>query len=449
MFERTILKELKKWDQENDRKPLIIRGARQVGKTTIVNLFGQEFDHYLYLNLEKKEIADIFERKLPFENLIQAIFLMKNIPYGQGKTLLFLDEIQACPAALGTMRDFYESAKDLRVIAAGSLLETMIGQNQISFPVGRVRYMFMYPLTFEEYLGSKGEESLIDLIGTIPLPEYALDKLYTLFHQFTLIGGMPEVVNHWRNNKDIVALTPIYQGLMTSYQDDVSKYARNATMVEIIRHAIESAPLEAGRRIKFHGFGKSNYRSREMGDAIRTLERAMLLYLLYPTTHLAPPIRPDKKKSPRLQFLDTGLINYLAGIQGQYFEHNTLHDIYHGIIIEHIVAQEMLAGNNHTPAKPSFWIREKKQSTAEVDFVVHFKEWIIPVEVKSGKTGRLRSLHEFMDRADHPYAVRIFGGTLDISTIITSKGKKFRLLNLPYFLTGQLDDYIRWFVTQN
>lgn len=253
MFERSILKELQIWDQDNNRKPLIIRGARQVGKTTVVNLFAQEFDHYLYLDLEKREVAEIFERGLQFEDLIQAIFLMKNIPYGHGKTLLFLDEIQACPAALRTIRSFYESAKELRVIAAGSLLEAMMGQNQISFPVGRVRYMFMYPLTFMEYLRSQGEKPLLDLIQTIPLPEYALEKLFRLFHQFTLIGGMPEIVRHWGEYRDVVALTPIYQGLITSYQDDVSKYARNSTMVEVIRHAIESAPWKRAAGSNFMG----------------------------------------------------------------------------------------------------------------------------------------------------------------------------------------------------
>ncbi len=448
MFERSVLKLFREWNKEEDRKPLILRGARQVGKTTAVNLFSRDFDNYLYLDLEKRENAKLFERGLRFEDLLQSIFLSSNVTPGEGRTLLFLDEIQACPDALPIIRYFYESAKQLRVIAAGSLLETIIGKKQISFPVGRVRYMFMYPLTFEEYLYSQGEKQLVELFHTVPLPEFALDKLLRLFHQFTLSGGMPEVVNRWTETRDIVSLTPIYQGLLTSYLDDVSKYARNPTMIEVIRHAIESAPLEAGRRIKFHGFGKSNYRSREMGEALRTLERAMLIHLIYPTSNTKPPIRIDRKKSPRLQFLDTGLINYLAGLQQLYYEHENLHKLYQGIIMEHIVGQELLASNFHSPAKPAFWVREKKQSTAEVDFVVPFEEWVIPVEVKSGKTGRLRSLHEFMDRVDHHYAVRLYGGKLEITNNTTPHGKKFKLLNLPYCLAGKLDAYLRWFVAQ-
>ncbi|MCP4157449.1 MAG: ATP-binding protein [bacterium] len=223
------------------------------------------------------------------------------------------------------MRYFYESAKNLYVIGAGSLLETMIGKDQISFPVGRVRYMFMYPMTFEEFLLAKSEQEALKLFSRVPLPEFAFAKLLKLFHTYTLLGGMPEVLNRYVKNKNIVELTPIYQGLITAYMEDVSKYARNSTQVEVIRHAIESAPFEAGSRIKFAGFGKSNYKSREMGEALRTLQRAMLLYLLYPAVVTGPPAATDEKKSPRLQFLDTGLLNYCAGLQGHFFKFDDLH----------------------------------------------------------------------------------------------------------------------------
>jgi hypothetical protein len=217
-------------------------------------------------------------------------------------------------------------------------------------------------------------------------------------------------------------------------------------MVQVIRHAIESAHLEAGRRIKFQGFGNSNYRSREMGEALRILERAMLIYLLYPSTVTQPPVRPDLKKSPRLQFLDTGLINYFAGLQEYFFKIGNLHSFYQGLLAEHIVGQELLAFNMKTSRKPSFWIREKKQSNAEVDFIVPFRQYIIPVEVKSVKTGALRSLHQFMMRADHPFAVRLYAGSVEITQAATPDGKSYTLLNLPYFLAGKLHDYIDWLI---
>ena len=444
MFPRNIVQELRQWAVKKDRKPLILRGARQVGKTTAVDIFSKDFDQYLYLNLEKKEAAEIFNYNLSTEDLIQAIYLFKDISPSKGKTLIFIDEIQNSPQAIAQMRYFYESAKELHVIAAGSLFEVMARDSHTSFPVGRVEYMFMYPLTFEEFLVATGEEQALKYFNNIPLPEFSFSKLHKLFHKYVLIGGMPEVVKAYIEKKDISSLTPIYQGLLTSYLDDVSKYARNKTMVQVIRHAVESAPLEAGRRIKFHGFGNSNYRSREMGEALRTLERAMLIYLLYPSTVTEPPIRPDLRKSPKLQFLDTGLINYFAGLQKFFFKMEDLHSFYQGILAEHIVGQELLAVDMRTSRKLSFWVREKKQSNAIVDYIIQSGQYLIPIEVKAGKTGSLRSLHQFVERSAHPFAVRLNAGPVEKVKAVTPNGKQYDLLSLPYFLSAKLQNYIEW-----
>jgi len=446
MFFRNIINDFRIWADEKDRKPLILRGARQVGKTTAVEIFSKDFDQYIYLNLEKNEDSEIFNHGLPVEDLIQSIYLSKNVAPSQGKTIIFIDEIQNSPQAIAQLRYFYESAKKLHIIAAGSLLEVMIRESGPSFPVGRVQYMYLYPLSFEEFLAAAGEDQALKCYHTIPFPDFAFTRLLKLFHRYTLIGGMPEIARKYIENKDIAALAPVYQGLLVAYLDDVSKYARNTTMVQVIRHAIESAPLEAGQRIKFQGFGNSNYKSREMGEALRMLERAMLIYLLYPSTVTQPPVRPDLKKSPRLQFLDTGLINYFAGLQDYFFKMENLHSFYKGLLAEHIVGQELLAIDMKTSRKPSFWIREKKQSTAEVDFIVPFKQHIIPVEVKSGKTGTLRSLHQFMIRADHPFAVRLYAGSVEKTQTSTPDGKSYTLLNLPYFLAGKLYDYLDWLI---
>ena len=446
MFFRNIINDFRIWADEKDRKPLILRGARQVGKTTAVEIFSKDFDQYIYLNLEKNEDSEIFNHGLPVEDLIQSIYLSKNVAPSQGKTIIFIDEIQNSPQAIAQLRYFYESAKKLHIIAAGSLLEVMIRESGPSFPVGRVQYMYLYPLSFEEFLAAAGEDQALKCYHTIPFPDFAFTRLLKLFHRYTLIGGMPEIVRKYIENKDIAALAPVYQGLLVAYLDDVSKYARNTTMVQVIRHAIESAPLEAGQRIKFQGFGNSNYKSREMGEALRMLERAMLIYLLYPSTATQPPVRPDLKKSPRLQFLDTGLINYFAGLQDYFFKMENLHSFYKGLLAEHIVGQELLAIDMKTSRKPSFWIREKKQSNAEVDFIVPFKQHIIPVEVKSGKTGTLRSLHQFMIRADHPFAVRLYAGSVEKTQTSTPDGKSYTLLNLPYFLAGKLYDYLDWLI---
>ena len=443
MFERDITGKLSEWAEKKERKPLILRGARQVGKTTAVNMFSRWFDQYIYLNLELKEEKKIFEREYPIEELIQAIFFYKDqVRHKGGKVLIFIDEIQACPSAVAYLRFFYEIFPDLYIIAAGSLLETLI-HTHISFPVGRVEYLVMKPLNFKEFLTALDEKSSLDIINnTIPVPDFAHDKLMKLFHVYSLIGGMPEIVRKYSEQPDILALNNLFDSLIVSYLDDVEKYARSHTMARVIRHAVSNAFYEAGVRIKFQGFGNSNYKSREMGEALKVLEKAMLIYLLYPSSSVEPPLLPNIKKSPRLQVLDTGMLNYFAGFQKELFGVKDIDSIYQGKIAEHIVGQELLTCDTSPLYKLHFWSREKKQSSAEIDFLIQFKNLIIPVEVKSGAAGRLRSLHQFIDRAPHNYAVRIYSGQLKIDRIKTLNGKDFILLNLPFYLTGCIFEYL-------
>jgi len=423
-----------------------LRGARQVGKTTAVEIFAREFDNFIELNLEKKTDFDFFERDLPVRELVDAILLSKNISLKKGRTLIFIDEIQNSHKAVAILRYFYESTPEYHIIAAGSLLEIMMTKHDIGFPVGRVEYRFMYPLTFHEYLQAMGLEQAVKYYTTLPCPDMAIETLKDLFHKYSMVGGMPEIVAKYSEEENVAALSLLYQSLITSFQDDVKKYAHSDTMVEVISHAIESAPLEAGNRIKFHGFGNSNYRSREMGDALRNLQRAMLVYLVYPITGVEPPALPNKRKSPRLQFIDTGLLAYGAGIQSLFYENKDLHSIYNGKIVEHIAGQEIIARNGQSPDSYNFWVKEKKQSNSEIDFIVQYRDKFIPVEVKAGATGTLRSLHQFMNEADHVYAVRMYSGKLSVDTVQTTDGKKFFLLNLPYCFAGRLYEYIAWFV---
>jgi hypothetical protein len=366
-----------------------------------------------------------------------------------GKILIFIDEIQNSPIAMKMLRYFYEERKDLHVIAAGSLLEFMLGKSQVSFPVGRVQFAYMYPLTFAEFLAAAGEEQLLQIYQTTPIKEYATAKLFSLFHRYALIGGMPEIVQHYLRAQNIPSLKTFYESLLTSYLDDADKYARNSTMRQVLKHCIESIPFEAGKRIKFHGFGHSNYRSREVGEALRTIARAMLIYLIYPSPSLQLPIVADHKKSPILQFIDTGLLNYFAGLQPGFFQYADLHSFYKGLIAEHVVRQELIAQNAEGNQKIAFWVREKKQSNAEVDILLPYQNSVIPVEIKSGKTGALRSLHQFVNSAAHPYAVRLYEGDFKIIAAQTPEGKPYKLLNLPYFLAGRINDYLPLLVEYN
>lgn len=372
------------------------------------------------------------------------MFLHKNKSRKKGKTLVFIDEIQNVPKALSQLRYFYESIKDLYVIASGSLLKT-ISSRKITYPVGRVEFINMYPLTFSEYLKATGVKEVLKFYNQIPAPGFAHSKLLKHFHRFTLLGGMPEIIKDYIKTDDILSLNSIYNNLIIAYKEDVKKYARNEEMAGIIRFAIDSCPFEAGTRIKFQGFGNSNYGSEKMSEALKTLEKAMLIDIIYPTTNLRPPIKPDFKKSPKLQFLDTGLINFSVGLQEYFFTMEDLHSFHKGVLAEHIVGQELKA-NYYRNDQLGFWVREKKQSSAEVDFVVPFKEYIIPIEVKAGKSGTLRSLHQFIDRTNHPYAVRIYSGELSKDKNTTPAGTDYYLLNLPYYLTGKLKEYLEWFI---
>ena len=449
MFNRHIIKELDKWLAQPNRKPLVLRGARQVGKTTLVEQFASRFEQYIYLNLELPEDRQLFEQFTSVEALVQALFFIKNCSMEQkNQTLIFIDEIQEVPAALNILRYFFEQEPYLPVIAAGSMLETLFDKN-ISFPVGRVEYKVIRPVSFAEFLEAMGEKAALAQLEKVPVAKFAHTKLLQLFHTYALIGGMPEIVNSYFQNKDLKALSPIYDSLIASYLEDVEKYASSDSQIQHIRHAISSSFLAAGKRIKFEGFGNSTYRSRDMSEALRILEKALLLQLIFPCTSATLPLMPDIKKSPRLQVLDTGLINYLVGIQKELLGITDLHSVYQGTIIEHLVGQELLSVQNMALSALHFWVREKKTSNAEVDYIFPFESKLIPIEVKSGKEGTLRSLHQYMDEAPHTFAVRFYSGEFSITEAKTSSGKIYQLLNLPYYLGTQLEKYLDWFVNPN
>ena len=327
------------------------------------------------------------------------------------------------------------------------LLETLL-EHKNAFPVGRVEYLALRPVSFIEFLEAMGEAHARDALSEIPLPSYAYPHLLELFHQYALIGGMPEIVQQYVSSRDLVRLKPIYTTLLTAYQDDVQKYASGALRVEVLQHCIRHLFLEAGSRIKFQGFGHANYGSREIAEALRTLEKAMLLHLVYPTTEAQLPGVSDHRKSPYLQVLDTGLLNFFSGLQERLIGMKDLHEAYRGRIIQHWVGQQLLATMIHPIDQLRFWVQEKRQSDAEVDFLIPFEGLLIPMEVKSGSVGRLRSLHAYMDRCHHSFALRLYAGEPMLQQAITSTGKTYHLLNLPYFLGEEVIPYLQWMRTQ-
>ena len=233
MYFRTILDELDAWSKSSNRKPLILRGARQVGKTSAVRMFSEHYDEYLEFNLEQKADRDLFSNDLGAKELLQLLLISRQRT-GEGSILIFIDEIQQSPQAVQVLRYLYEECPHIHVIAAGSLLEIMMQKEQISFPVGRIEYRNMYPLTFKEFLSATGQHQLLAQIDSEPLsaPLHAL--ALKSFHRYVLVGGMPEIVQHYSEHEDIPSLNSIYNNLLTTYADDISKYARTKLSHHIV-----------------------------------------------------------------------------------------------------------------------------------------------------------------------------------------------------------------------
>jgi uncharacterized protein len=448
IFKRDIEQNLYEWKGKGNRKPLIIRGARQVGKTTLVNQFAKTYKNYIDLNLEKSSDKDIFEQGKDLKTITESLFLRNNISFKDAEnTLLFIDEIQESPRAIGLLRYFYEEFPSLHVIAAGSLIEFAFRHIK-NFPVGRVEFAYLFPFNFGEFLLAGGYTELLRQLQKIPVADAAHPLLLELFNTYAVLGGMPEIVSFFLAKGSFSDLPVVYESLWESFRSDVEKYAQNDTERKVIKHIISTAHLYIDQRIKFQNFGNSSYRSREVGEAFRQLDAAKLIQLIYPTTDTSLPLRADIKKSPRLQFLDTGLLNHNLRIQADMLYLKDLSFAYKGSIIPHLIIQEIMSLQIFSYYKPHFWVREKTQSSAEVDLVIVSGEKAVPVEIKSGPTGTLRSLHQFIEHSSHPYAVRIYANYFKIERHKTPGGKEFLLMNLPYYLGTQLRKYVDYFVSE-
>ena len=438
MFRRIAQKYLYEWAQKEERKPLVLRGARQVGKTTLVKMFAADFDHYIYLNLEEKEDAELFAADSSFDDLLVGIFFKANIPIDSSRTLIFIDEIQNEPKAVQALRYFYEKRPDLYVIAAGSLLESLMGRH-ISFPVGRVEYMALHPCTFVEFLMAIGEDMLANQIEKIAVPQSLHGYTLDLFKKYMIIGGLPEVVANYAQYRDMVRLNGVFNALLSGYRDDVEKYADKPKEQDSIRYILNYGRTSAGHRIQFAKFTNSSLKSPDVSNAFRTLEKTLLLELVYPLTSTSFPILPDLKKSPKLLWFDTGLVNYVTGMQEELLFTPNSDELWNGDIAEHIVAQELLGATTLFGEKRMFWVRDARNSQAEVDFVIRHKSHLLPIEVKTGSNSKLRSLHQYMEESNENIALRLWNGPMTSDIITRTDGRPFTLYSIPLYYAGHLN----------
>jgi len=446
MFQRAINKFFLEWKDRKNRKPLVVRGARQVGKTSAVNLFVQDsFQTYIYINLEQEDNLALFSRMSPVRELVQAIQLKFNKKIIPGTTLIFIDEVQNSSIAMNQLRYFYEEMPDLHVVAAGSLLEVKMKSEGFSFPVGRVEYCYMYPVTFAEYLSALNETETLHYINSLKsekkIPAEIHDMLMKKFHEYLLVGGMPEAIARYAETKSLIDVDPVYESILTGFKDDVLKYASIAKS-KYIQYLVEHASKYIGLPVKYENFGGSGFRSREMSAAFDVLEKAMVISRVYAAASQQLPIVPNVKKMPKLLYLDTGLVNYQVGLRTEIMNMRDINALYHGQISEQIVGQSLLSQSISKKVALTYWYREKKGSISEIDFLISSHDRLIPIEVKSGKAGTLKSLHTFIDESRNTFAVRIYSGIMGIEKIQTPNRKQFNLLSLPFYLLDRMNQLL-------
>lgn len=440
MFKRKIIDKLEEWKNADRHKPLILRGARQVGKTTIVNEFGSQFENYLYFNMERNENVRLFEMDISIDDLVTMLFASLGKVKNEGKTLIFIDEIQNSPKTIALLRYFYEQRPDLYVIAAGSLLENLIDV-KVSFPVGRVQYLALRPCSFYEFLGAINKNDLLAILSQKPELTVAFhEQLMHQFNLYTIIGGMPEAVQMYAEKNDVVAIEDVYETLVQAYKDDAEKYVVGNKLTDTVRFILSYGWAFSGETITLGNFANSGYKSREVGEAFRLLEKAMLLELVYPVSSTQLPIIPETRRMPKLIWFDTGLVNYQAGVRSEIIGSTEMVDAWRGHIAEQITAQELLALDDRVGLHRVFWA--KPNNGAEVDFVISHDSRLYPIEVKSGTNSHLRSLQVFMDNSSIDIAIRIWSKPFSVDEIKTVNGKSFKLINLPFYLIGRIHDVL-------
>jgi predicted AAA+ superfamily ATPase len=443
MYSRLLISQLREWKNANQHKPLVIRGARQVGKSTLVREFGKEFDVFVEVNLELSEDAEVFRRTDDVEEIWRYLCLRNHVVSNKEKRmLLFIDEIQEEPRAVGLLRYYYEKMPWLYVITAGSRLQSLL-KSHVSFPVSRVEYLSLRPFSFMEYLAAAKGEEWARQVEELQVSSIVHEEMVKCFNRYALVGGMPEVVKSYIEHADVERLSPVFNSLMKGYSEDVERYAKNEEQVRIIRHILNVAWFSVGETISFAGFGNSNYTSTQIHEAMDCLQRAYILSLNYPVTSTEVPALPAVRRAPKLAMVDIGIANFVAGIQLEYLQNKDLLDTWRGRAAEQIVAQELrVVLDRHYKDNQYYWIRDKKGATAEVDYVWQQDSQLIPIEVKAGTNSHLRSIHSFVNTAEKKVtAVRVWSGEYLVQDTTTPapNNKPYRLISIPFYYVGQLD----------
>lgn len=409
---RNIDLDLFEWKESVNRKPLLLRGARQVGKSTAVKNLSAQFRYFVEINFdEHQSFKSIFEKDYSVQEICEQLSVLTNTPIVAGETLLFLDEIQACLPAMGRLRYFYEKMPDLHLIAAGSLLEFALAELP-SFGVGRVRSLFVYPLSFREFLAAIGEHLLVKSMDQASfakaLPDAIHKKLLSCHKKFLMIGGMPEAVSAYAAGASLLDVKRILNDLLVSVQADFAKYKSRVPASRLIE-VFSSVAQQTGNKFNY-SYPNASLDNRQIKEALDLLLMAGLIYRVTHSSSNGIPLGAEiNPKKTKYLIFDTGIFQRILGLNiSDLLLLDDFDSINKGNIAELYVGLELIKSESPYQNHPLFyWQREEKNSQAEVDFVEQFGDAIIPIEVKSGKKGSMQSLYLFLKEKNLPFGIRL------------------------------------------
>lgn len=403
---------LRAWKDDKYRQPLLLRGARQVGKTFAVRELGKLFSSYVEINLESlQEEGDEIFRNLDPKKIVDRLSIIANKAIIPGETLLFIDEIQAIPRALTALRYFYELMPELHVIAAGSLLDFAI--EKVGVPVGRVQGLYMYPLSFIEFLSATGEHMLLKELLKHEATQGALfdiahNRLLERLGEYLVLGGMPQAIARWVEQRAPLQATIVHSTLLDFYRQDFNKYAK-VHQVKYVELIFDQVPRQLGRKFKY-SLVEGEYRKRELAPALDLLVTAGIAQKVFYAAGQGMPLGAlvDPLDYKTL-FFDVGLSQSLLGLDiAGWFLHPHNEFVNKGSLVESFVGQEILVYSSPRRKKQLFfWHRAERTSQAEIDYLIQKQERVIPIEVKSGSGKTLKSLHQFLEtHQQSPYGIR-------------------------------------------
>ena len=439
-MKRLIDSYLRDWKRRPDRKALLLRGARQVGKTYAVRVLGESYDELVEINLElNPEYADVFRPNLDPQRIVRDLRLMTGKRLVPGSSLLFIDEIQQQPLAVSALRYFYEKMPELHVIAAGSLLEFAI--EEVGVPVGRVASLHMSPMSFLEYLVARGERSMAELLLDPESPWVVGDsvhgRLLRLLGEFLVLGGLPEVIAKWIEHEDLGRCGEILDMTVAAYRQDFAKYAKRH-QVKYVDLVFNEIPALVGRKFKYDALPGS-WKARELAPALDLLCKASVVHKVVHAAGNGIPLKAESNQHRfKTLFLDIGLAQRIMGADVKPWLLDPEPAIRNaGAVAEAFVGQELLSYSGPwSKAELFYWHREARASNAEVDYLLPLGAAVIPVEVKSGATGRLLSLRAFLDekKGRTPYGIRFCGQPVSIHEDLHS----YPLYAVPQVLRQQI-----------